>query len=589
MFKSVRLINPIIFLSAFAANAGNDQASEYELDRIEAFAKISNIVEYYHPSESVKTTDWEAFSKYGTHYIQQNLSQDFTTQLTHLFGKLAPHVTFNDYLTEPERLNRESEVIGWVNNGYPGKRGHYLFSRKLNSIKYGELHTEPFLPQQQVYYTEVNGVYVRVPMLLLANTSAKEGVPYKAPDNVDIPNTLENPYYCFGNMSKVWGVMEHFGQYFHHIPVNWKSELRPLLTACLTQDGQKIGDALKYSLTKLQDNHIRLFSYDIPVQYHWPDIGFEMVEGKPVLIYKGEGIEGMEIGDELVAVDGQNIHELIKEKVDYSMASEKTAESIVLGTQAMLRANPTDTITLDIKSKDNQLSSLQLKTDKLYYQNYGRTINRYIHSGQAMHQILDNNIHYFDLSQVTNEALPIYIQKLEQANGIIVDLRDYPDDWFAWQNFLMAIHDGKIEGPALYNRIPNHPDYEQRYVHRVNVARLGASKVLNKPMVVLSSRYSVSRNEFVLAFFQNLNIPVVGEVTEGINGDVTELFYGGGGPNRMVVSFTGTEARQADGSKLIGVGVQPDVLVYPTVEDIRNNTDVIKNTALTYVQSLIKK
>ncbi|MBQ4811481.1 PDZ domain-containing protein [Pseudoalteromonas luteoviolacea] len=589
MNNNIKAILPVLLISTSAANAGSDNEREYALDRIEAFAKISNIVEYYHPSDSVKATNWEAFSKYGTYYIQQNLSQDFAAQLTHLFSEVAPHVTFNDYLTEPERLSRESEVAGWRNNGYPGKRGHYLFNRQLNTIKYGDLHTEPFLPQQQVYYTEVNGVYVRIPMLLLANTSAKEGVPFKIPDNVNIPNTLENPYFCFGNMSKVWGVMEHFGQYFHHIPVNWKSELRPLLTACLTQDGQKIGDALKYSLTKLQDNHIHLFSYDIPTQYYWPDAGFEMVEGKPILIYKGASIEGMEVGDELVAVDGQDIHDLIKEKVAYSMATEKTAKSKVLGTQAMLRANPTDTITLDVKNKDNQLSSLQLKTDQLQYQSYNRAAARYKHSGQAKHQILDNNIHYFDLSQVTNEELPSFISKLEQASGIIVDLRSYPSDWLAWQNFLMVIHDGEIEGPAYYNRISNHPDYEQRYVHEVNVSRSGISKVLNKPMVVLSSRYSVSRNEFVLAFFQNLNIPVVGEVTNGINGDVTELLFGGSGPNRMVVYFTGAEVRQADGSKLIGVGVQPDVLVYPTVEDIRNNTDVIKNTAYKYVESLIKE
>ncbi|TQF67839.1 S41 family peptidase [Pseudoalteromonas luteoviolacea] len=586
--NNIKLIVPALLISATTVHANDNKVNDYAIDRIEAFSKISNLVEFYHPSASVQATNWEAFTKYGAHYINQNPSQDFATLLKHLFSDVAPHVTFNDYLTEPERLSRNSEVSGWINFGYPSKRGHYSFNREVSTINYGELHTEPFLPQQQVYYTQLNGVYVRVPMLLEANTSAKEGVPYKAPDNVSIPDTLENPYYCFGAMSKVWGVMEHFGQYFHHVPVNWKAELKPLLKACLTQDGKKIGDALKYSLTKLQDNHVNLYSLDIPVHYQWPDVGFEIVEDKPVLIYKGAGIEGLEIGDELVAVDGQDIRELIEEKVPYSLSANITAQSDILSSQALLRENPTDVVTLDIKNKDNQLSSVQLTTDKLFYNIYYSAIDKYTHFDQPTYQVLDNNIHYLDLGKVTNDELPSLVEKLETASGIIVDLRNYPDDWFAWQNFLMAIHDGKIEGPEFNIRVSNHPNYEQRHVFNLDLSRQGTSKKLNKPMVVLSSRYSISRNEFVLAFFQNLDIPVVGEVTQGINGDMTQVYYGGGGPNRLVVSFTGAEARQADGSKLIGVGVQPDIVVSPTVEDIVNNHDTIKSTAKKYLETLIE-
>ncbi|MCF2858387.1 S41 family peptidase [Pseudoalteromonas sp. SMS1] len=587
MNNNMKAIITALLMTATAVHASSDNSGDYALDRIEAFSKIANLVEFYHPSESVQATDWEQFSKYGAHYIQQNTSQDFASQLKYLFNEVAPHVTFNDYLTEPERLREHDKVSGWINLGYPSKLGHYSFRREVNTINYGQLHTEPFLPQQQVYYAQLNGVYVRVPMLLEANKTAKDGGAYIVPAHVNIPDTLENPFYCFSVMSKVWGVMAHFGQYFHHVPVNWGAELRPLLSVCQTQDARKIENALKYTLTKLQDNHVYLYLRDVPAARYWPDVGFEMVEGKPVLIYKGSKVDELEVGDELVAVDGQDIRTLINEKIPYSLSAANTAASDVLGNEVLLRENPTDTVTLDIVNRDNQPYSVQLVTDKLRYESYYNTIDNYTHSSQATHQVLDKHIHYLDLSKVTNEALPGLMKKLETARGIIVDLRNYPSDWFAWQNFLTSIHDGKIEGPVYKIRVSNHPDYEQRHVFNLDLSRQGTSQRLNKPMVVLSSRYSISRNEFVLAFFQNLNIPVVGEATKGINGDLTYVLYGDV-PYHLAIGFTGAEVRQADGSKLIGVGVQPDILVSPTLDDIRNNHDTIKDTAKKYLETLIQ-
>ncbi|WP_155732758.1 hypothetical protein [Pseudoalteromonas luteoviolacea] len=207
-------------------------------------------------------------------------------------------------------------------------------------------------------------------------------------------------------MSKVWGVMEHFYQYFHHVPVDWKSELRPLLNACLTQDGQKIGDALKYSLTKLQDNHFTLYSTDIPSEFHGPDVSFELVDDEPILVYKGDSVAGLEIGDELIAVDGRSIDTPIEEKIPYSLISTHVAKSVILGSQVRSKAQATDSVTIDIKNKDNQLSSIQLPTDKYIFNSFYNGVDRYIHASQPTYQVLENNIHYINLSKTTLKIFP---------------------------------------------------------------------------------------------------------------------------------------------------------------------------------------
>ncbi|KZN37869.1 hypothetical protein N480_14090 [Pseudoalteromonas luteoviolacea S2607] len=200
--------------------------------------------------------------------------------------------------------------------------------------------------------------------------------------------------------------MEHFYQYFHHVPVDWKSELRPLLNACLTQDGQKIGDALKYSLTKLQDNHFTLYSTDIPSEFHGPDVSFELVDDEPILVYKGDSVAGLEIGDELIAVDGRSIDTPIEEKIPYSLISTHVAKSVILGSQVRSKAQATDSVTIDIKNKDNQLSSIQLPTDKYIFNSFYNGVDRYIHASQPTYQVLENNIHYINLSKTTLKIFP---------------------------------------------------------------------------------------------------------------------------------------------------------------------------------------
>nr|WP_231102226.1 S41 family peptidase [Pseudoalteromonas luteoviolacea] len=172
---------------------------------------------------------------------------------------------------------------------------------------------------------------------------------------------------------------------------------------------------------------------------------------------------------------------------------------------------------------------------------------------------------------------------------MVADLRSYPDDSRAWMQFLDAIHDGVSAGPVFNLRVSNHPDYEQRYVQSYDLSIRGSKKVLKMPIVVISNKYNISHNELTLAHFQNAKVPIVGEVTMGINGNVTDLYFSGGGPKMLRICFTGAEARQADGSKLIGVGVQPDIQVSPTREDIRNNVDAIKRAARQYVESLIQQ
>jgi C-terminal processing protease CtpA/Prc len=56
-------------------------------------------------------------------------------------------------------------------------------------------------------------------------------------------------------------------------------------------------------------------------------------------------------------------------------------------------------------------------------------------------------------------------------------------------------------------------------------------------------------------------------------------------PSGFTITYSGTRATNADGSRHHALGTQPDVLVKPTLESIRQGQDLILETALRLAQA----
>ena len=87
----------------------------------------------------------------------------------------------------------------------------------------------------------------------------------------------------------------------------------------------------------------------------------------------------------------------------------------------------------------------------------------------------------------------------------------------------------------MYYLFANHPEPQLRHQLRILQSRAGQSQALAMPVVVLSSRYSISQNEHALGYAQSIGLPVLGETTAGINGNIT-LFHILGGAERGGIS-----------------------------------------------------
>jgi C-terminal processing protease CtpA/Prc len=104
-----------------------------------------------------------------------------------------------------------------------------------------------------------------------------------------------------------------------------------------------------------------------------------------------------------------------------------------------------------------------------------------------------------------------------------------------------------------------------------------------KPVVVLTSAHTYSAAEdFAVVFDAMKRGEIIGEPTGGSTGQPLQFPLPGGGAARICTKHD----RYPDGKEFVGVGVQPAVLVHPTVKDFRAGRDTVLEAAILEVQHL---
>ena len=229
------------------------------------------------------------------------------------------------------------------------------------------------------------------------------------------------------------------------------------------------------------------------------------------------------------------------------------------------------------------------------YLNYGRTVdlNRiqahylkegYTENKRVLYGVLDENIGYLYLPDFTDwtsyDELPSEAKStmhaLKETDGLVIDLRNNDGGsaiyaqalaaYFTQQRFLWHQSINKT-GPE-----PN--DFDQPYSWYLNPP---SDYFYNQPVVVLTSRYTVSAGErFVLAMKELQNARVIGQRTAGTQGSVMgfEMLNG------WWFTLTFEKILDASGKNWDYVGIPPDLEVNTTVSQFPENKDPILELAM---------
>lgn len=100
---------------------------------------------------------------------------------------------------------------------------------------------------------------------------------------------------------------------------------------------------------------------------------------------------------------------------------------------------------------------------------------------------------------------------------------------------------------------------------------------INKPIIVLADRYTISAGERALMAFMTLpNVTILGDTTNGAHGTMIgrEL------ANGWFYSLVPQKVELYDGKSYEGIGLAPDVFIKNTLSEINTGTDKTLETAV---------
>lgn len=572
-----------------------------QLGYLQSFVRLAAVVRYHYPGDAADATNWDALLTESVYRIAQAPTAAAAEQVIwQQLSPLVPELTLNNRRGQRPALSSDSQVRVWRQSGYqqvPGSAGSYL--RERLDLRLTALSQQPELPQQQVYRYSDALIEAEVPLVALLQNGQTQpvGQAFSRSASHSLPGGMDHVAACVSAVGQLWAVFEHFFPYFHQLDLNWSAELGPMLQSCDQPDRSLTLRQLYRSLTLLQDNHIRLGSAytGALLGYSLTPVRFDWIEGKLRAVYRTSAYQAgghasdsvIALGDELLQVNGQPALALMQELSAISMRSEHrrrhwAAHFLLLRGQAqqafqlrLRRPNGTEYQTTLLASEP--LDMLQ-QVQEQRFQPQG-----------SQFAWLTPELAYVNLARTESADMAQTISELQKARAIVLDLRAYPT-LASWFELLPRLTSRPVASLPMYHRFVSHPDYSQRYRRQIQQQLQPQTPWLHVPVVALSSRYSVSRNEHLLGYIQSIGIPVLGEDTFGINGEVTLFEIAGGAQARGLTGyFTGMEVNQHDGSRLAGRGIVPDIPQPVTLAALQSGEDVQLVAAQRYLQQQLAK
>jgi len=388
---------------------------------------------------------------------------------------------------------------------------------------------------------------------------------------------------------KVWGLMQVWGTvkynfaFFERLPdLDWDAAVQAAIPRVLdAPDQEEYYRRLNELTALLHDGHTLVVSPSMREgSFDNPPVEFQVVEDRIVLARTGDTEEiqtqGIRPGMELIAVgDGVPARQWLRDKAlrYYPGSTKQNGEA--LGMFLFLRGPKNTTLTLTLEDAAGATRTVTLTRNS---QNRDGTAFRpRIRSFPPLVEtkLLDSRIAYlrlatFDDEKVVDEvdaeldrpnmggddrfAYPIVARLVDHAvSGSTWRTPEYHPAYASW---------GKAEKPLQGDTVRIEPDARKRYTG---------------PLVILTGPNTMSTSEdFLVPLDYSGRALIVGEPTAGTTGNPVNVRLPGGAILR-VCSLWST---YPDGREFVGRGIEPHVVVHPTVAGIRANRDEVLEKAV---------
>ena len=313
-----------------------------------------------------------------------------------------------------------------------------------------------------------------------------------------------------------------------------------------------------------------------------PAIATRLVEGKlavtRLLDAAEAGKHGLAVGDVVETIDGKPLAKLLADARPDTSGSTDEARDQRIAAQALAGEDGT-TVRIGIPRRRRQAARGHPRTE---HGEPDRDVAEEVGGGALAQAPGPRRLRRSDRAPRARDR-PMF-DELRDTRAIIFDMRGYPNGT-AWAiapriNTKQAKHGAQFLRPlAVGDGGGEQSDMRVRFLQQIPALPKDAWLYTGKIVVLIDDR-AISQSEHTCLFFQAAaGATFVGSPTHGANGDVTVMRLPGG----LRMSFTGQEVRHVDGRQLQRVGIQPDVVVRPTIAGLRAGKDEVLDRALAWL------
>lgn len=388
-------------------------------------------------------------------------------------------------------------------------------------------------------------------------------------------------------LSRFWAEAKYNFAYFDKVPqLSWDSlylATIPKVQAAATTIAYY--QVLQAMCAQLHDGHTNVYApyapQDNPTER--PPLRTALIEGKVLVTeVRSETLrrQGVLLGMEIVAIDGVPARQYGQQRAAWQSSSTPQDREVRTYTYTLLSGKASQPVAL----------TLQDATGHTFQQTVARSGYPDVKSMPLpVLQIrqLPGNVAYVALNAFDNDSLPQLFAaaypRLRQASALILDVRSNGggDDEMGYD--VLSYLTAQPFQTSRWMTRDYHPAFRawerapRWYSEPTESFPAKGPAPYTGPVVVLTSARTFSAAEdFALAFDELKRGQLIGEPTGGSSGQPLSFELPGGGRARVCTK----RDAYADGREFIGVGVQPQVLVRPTVRDVRAGRDTVLEAAL---------
>lgn len=382
-------------------------------------------------------------------------------------------------------------------------------------------------------------------------------------------DTATDPGLRLIGLLRYWTVLADFNVYRDRVP-DWPHAVDDLVPRMLDPQLDQAGyeRALHDLAARAMDGHAQFFNdFDTvpPVGSCRLPLAFRFVEGAPTVTHSN--MPAVAVGDVLVALDdvpvaGQ-VDTWLTSHPGATRAGKLWSLSLRLGhgpcgpVQATFRRGRKEA---RVRAERVELPVAQQKRNR---------------PGPALQ--LEDGVAYLGLGALDADELADVMGQLEGARGLIIDCRDYPAG--VWRTL-----PGYLTRAPYRTHIGAHADPLQPGGLLWNTSSLALRSPRTPhfagPVAVLADETSFSLGELTVLALQVIErVRVFGESTSGTDGSMTRVAI----PGMNEGSFTHNVIYPLHTDHYQQRGIAPDVLVAPTVRDIRDGVDAPYEAARNWI------